>query len=196
MDPRQLALLPGNGKRRPGGNSPQDRPLILATLKRIVELSPVGYITEHMEEVLGLSAEIGRFDAATFRCTTNAAGAVTAQPAPVRLAANYESEVFAIIGSTSEPSDAGAPTIVFGSFLEFNIRELGRDFDMFTTNIPMIDLVDLNGSLGQVEYSRGSYVFRAHANVQMRFTALAGLAASTTAKDWTVTLLLNLARKK
>lgn len=199
MDPRQLALLPGQpGTAQNQSDRSNDRGLILSALKRVVELSPVGYITEHMEEILGLPPEIARIDAATFRCTTSAAGLVTAQPATVRLNTDYESEIFAMIGTCSEPNEPAGATngIVFGSFLEFNVREQGRNFDMFTTNIPMSELVGLAGSLGQVEWPRGSYVFRAHADVQVRFTALAGLAANTTIKDWTVTLLLNLARKK
>jgi len=178
-------------------NQGASRATILGALRRVLDLAPVGYITSHMEEILTLPPEIARIDAVTFRGQTTNAGIMAAggQPGNIQLQSDYESELFAIIGTCSEPNDAGAG-IICGSFLEFNIREQGRNFNMFTNDQPMSNFIGLGGSIGQVEYPRGAYVFRKHSDVTVRFAPLAGLVAPTsTAKEWTITLLLNLARE-
>jgi hypothetical protein len=155
------------------------------------------YITDHLAEILDLPPEISRIDMATFQCTTSAAGAVIAQPPTVRFNADYVAELFGMIGNVDDTiTDIGLGS---ESHIFFNIREQGRDFDVFVTPTPMCDLMNQGGTIGQIEFPRGAYVFRPGTDVQLRFqvdAVFAGGVVTTVQKVWTVTLLLNLARAK
>lgn len=195
----QSALLPpqasvaGMGAAPSNGAMPE-RMVLLKALKRLVSMESEGFITEHLREILDLPPELSRIDQISFACDITAAAAAITQPATVRLNPDYQHELFAIIGYVNQPAtDPGLPTLC-----NFNLREQGRNFDIWTTNSPMAMYVGPGGSYGMIEYPRGAYVFRSGADVQCRFqvpNAAAYIAAATIDKTWGITLLTNMVRK-
>jgi hypothetical protein len=199
MDRALLAKIP-QSPQGPGGlassdiDSKPDKGVVVQMLRRLLQVEPAGFITDHLREILRLPPELSRIDMVSFVCAIDANGIVTAQPGTVRLDPDYQHELFAIIGWSQNPAVAyaGIP------YVTFNIREQGRNFDIFVTNANMAALTTNVGPGSQVEYPRGSYVFRKGADVQVRFIVTNPAAylavAQQEAKLYGITLLTNMAR--
>lgn len=170
-----------------------DRGLIVGLLRRLLSVESGGFIRDHLRDIVGLSSEISRIDSLSYVASVTAGGVIT-QPTTVRNMSEYAAEIYAIIGWEQTPgTDPGARTEI-----DFNIREQGRNFDLFNNNIRMASFVDTSGR-GIIEWPRGGYVINAGADVQCRFTiptVASYAAAASITKNYGVTVLLNLARKK
>jgi hypothetical protein len=200
MDRALLAKVPqspqGQGGLAAGdADAKPDRGVVVQMLRRLLQVEPAGFITDHLREVLHLPPEISRIDMVTFVCDIAADGTITTQPGTVRLDPDYEHELFGIIGWMQDPENGFAAI----PLVSFNIREQGRNFDIFVNNPRMAGLVTSVGTGNQVEYPRGAYVFRRGADVQVRFNVTDVVAYNALVDEdklYGIVLLNNMARKK
>lgn len=200
MERALLAKVPqspqgSGGLAASAADSKPDKGVVIQMLRRLLQVEPAGFITDHLREVLHLPPELSRINMVTFVCDIAADGGITTQPPSVRLDPDYQHELFGIIGWMQNPAVAfaGVP------YVSFNIREQGRNFDLFVNNPRMASLVSAVGVSAQIEYPRGAYVFRQGADVQVRFqmTDVAAYAAVGSQEDklYGITLLTNMARQ-
>ncbi len=142
----------------------------------------------HFRDVLGISPEVAHLDAIVLEGTVTSSTSIT-QPTSVRVPADYDFELFGIGACISNPSDTTADA----ALVSFNIREQGRNFDIFTSNVPLQQFVSTTGPNAPLLFERGLYKFSAGSDIKGTLYAKSGWGGG--AKYVWVTLLGNMIRK-
>lgn len=162
---------------------------VLSELVKSLREEGRSYLQNHFKDVLGISPEVARLDVITLEATIASSTSIT-QPGPVRVHSDMDFEVFGIGGYISNPSDSSAN---FG-LITVNVKEVGRNFDMFTSNLAMAQLLTTGAAYGPVMLDRGLYKFSKGSDIKATFYCASGWAGGT--KTCGITLWGNLIRSR
>lgn len=145
---------------------------LLTRISRRLE-DPVGAVAAHLRSLGQLPPTIARIDMLEFQGTIDTS-TVSAQPDVLKLNPEFYSEVFGMFGYVEDPATD------FKQFakVKFNIEESGADFKMFKNDISMASLISTSGAGPTREYPRGMYRFSAGADISLKFSTTATLAAA------------------
>ena len=155
--------------------------------------SSQGFISSHIREVLGLPPEIIRVALIPFELLVGVA-TFTPPATGVRLNKDYDFELTALTAAFQNPGDNPGNM----QRVTFNMRESGRNFDVFDTG--PINLGNVTSTVGPgsiIEFPRGLYKFRAGSTITPDFRR-APNGGAFVGEDRTVNVLLigNLIRSK
>lgn len=131
-----------------------------------------GQITDHIREVSGLDPVIIRTDVYTLWAVIGVGGIVP-MPQPPHISKDYNFEMTSMWGSWQNA--AGQPLEL--SKVTFNMREAGRNFDVFDYPVNMSGLVNTSGQGYPIEFPRGLYLFGAGSDITPNFQAFANAGA-------------------
>ena len=155
--------------------------------------SSQGFLSSHIREVLGLPPEIIRVALIPFELLIGVA-TFTPPATGVRLNKDYDFELTALTAAFQNPGDNPGNM----QRVTFNMRESGRNFDVFDTG--PINLGNVTSTVGPgsiIEFPRGLYKFRAGSTITPDFRR-APNGGAFVGEDRTVNVLLigNLIRSK
>lgn len=166
-------------------------------LRREVQASApgVGPLERHLNELKFLGPDVAGIDLLDFECLIDTNGAFVAAPSKESTPGGFYAELVEIRGCMEKPET----TPEAASALSFNVRDVERSGNLFTTDIKMGHLVSQakGGSNIPLKFERGLYVFDPGSRIEVKFIvdtrATYGFAALvSTNKKFNILLVLNL----
>ena len=130
-------------------------------------------ISELLRDAQETPPEVSKFDSLVFTATVSAAGALTASVPLVRVPSDFD---FSCYGMRGWCQNYGTLTSDIAR-VTFNIRESGRNKDLFTSDQNLAVLVTENGPANDMIFPERT-LLRAGAELQPRFTFAAGWAVA------------------
>lgn len=133
-------------------NAPVSTPAQVAAPKGARVVGPLlGYYSDLASGYL--YPERARIESLQFRVRVDPAGSITFQTPAIQVVSNYNFVLRRIVGWAMNPAALGnAPAL-----LNFNLREQGRSFDVFKTNVSFASIMSTSGAGNLGEFD-GAYI--------------------------------------
>lgn len=157
--------------------------------------SAKGFLTLHLSEVLGLTPEVIRIALIPFEAQITAAGVLTGPAVGTRINSDYDFELTGLVASFQEPGTSPEDL----ASITFNMREAGRNFDIFDTGpINLMNLASTVGPGNVISFTRGLYLFRGGSEIRPIFalSTTNPVAVAAVARAINVMLIGNMIRRK
>ncbi len=126
-----------------------------ATRQEVMRRVPPGAMVEYYSDLAGglLAPEDMRLEDAAFRVQIDPAGDIVFSTDPILFISRYQFAFRQIVGWAMDPDVVGSAPALVG----FNVREDGRNFDVFRRPVDMQSLLSRNGS-GNIHKWDGVYI--------------------------------------